>query len=507
MLFRSFVKTLKNREGIVTIPNIDFSPCYVFVFYNADGSEGPPNTGDSYVCYKNKNFDQLADPIHISKGETEKISVTFDDEYKFGKIPTTVERAEIPAFPGAEGFGAYTPGGRGGDVKFVTNLKDSGEGSFRAAVNAYGPRTVIFRVSGTIDLKSRLKINNPYITIAGQTSPGDGICLKNYPLIINTHDVVVRYLRVRPGDIKGSYPSSDEGRCDAITIRSKNVIIDHCSATWGTDETISTVEQSDHVTVQWCLIAEALENPKAKYTKSFGSLIAPETDSRISFHHNLFAHNGTRNPGVGPYEDAGLKLDFRNNVIYNWKDDTGYSNDRAENVKINYVSNYLKAGPSTLGHERNYAFAGGNIGTSIYQSGNIINGEKTGWKMFADKYTKMGSPVGIDNQYQVATNNSSKTYNIVLQDAGAILPKKDPIDECIARSVQDGNGKIIDSQNKVGGWVTLNTTNVPTDSDRDGMPDKWEKTNGLNPNNPADRNGDLDDDGYTNLEEYLHSLT
>ena len=256
--------------------------------------------------------------------------------------------AELPAFPGAEGFGAFSQGGRGGRVYHVTTLEDGGAGSLREAVEAQGPRIVVFDVGGTIRLKKDLTITNPFITIAGQTAPGDGICLRDAALGIYADQVVIRYLRQRLGD---------QGKAgDAIGIgRGHQIILDHCSASWSLDEVLScsTGEPSlSDVTVQWCFITEAL-NPK---NHSFGSLIRGCHGARYSYHHNLYAHNRNRNPRPGNYDDRnpheadpnGLLLDFRNNVIYNWSGTyAGYNADKDSVTKLNYVGNYVVPGPNS----------------------------------------------------------------------------------------------------------------------------------------------------------------
>ena len=227
----------------------------------------------------------------------------------------------VAAFPGAEGAGKWTVGGRGGVVYEVTNLNDSGAGSLRAAIQATGPRIVVFRVSGTIALASNLTINNGYITIAGQTAPGDGICLRNYPLVVSANQVIVRFLRVRPSDNMGL-------EVDGISVNSgQNVILDHCSVSWGVDETLSTSTDTtglDNVTVQWCIIAESLNcSVHSEGCHGFGTLAKGCFGSEYTYHHNLYAHQNNRNPYPGNYNDisvdpTGHTFDFRNNVIYNW---------------------------------------------------------------------------------------------------------------------------------------------------------------------------------------------
>ncbi|MHC4728645.1 MAG: pectate lyase family protein, partial [Planctomycetota bacterium] len=226
----------------------------------------------------------------------------------------------MPAFPGAEGFGAMSVGGRGGKVLFVTNLNDSGPGSLRAAVESDGPRIVIFRVSGNITLKSRLSVNKPYITIAGQTAPGDGICLKDHAFSISADHVIVRHIRCRIADNAGS-------ESDALSISSgQNIIVDHCSASWSVDETLSASarDKLGNVTVQWCIISESLnDSSHHKGAHGYGSLIRGGHGNGYTFHHNLYAHHHARLPRPGNYNDCsidpdGFILDFRNNVIYNW---------------------------------------------------------------------------------------------------------------------------------------------------------------------------------------------
>ncbi|MBD3289053.1 hypothetical protein GF337_09635, partial [candidate division KSB1 bacterium] len=278
--------------------------------------------------------------------------------------------SHIPAFPGAEGFGSTTSGGRGGQVLFVTNLNDNGPGSLREACNTSGPRIVIFRVSGTIELESTLLISEPYITIAGQTAPGGGISLKNYPLYIATHDVVVRYLRCRHGDASGNIG-------DAVSVnKARNVIIDHCSTSWSVDETLS-ITHSDSITVQWCFITESLNNSvHSKGAHGYGGIVAYIEDGKVSQHHNLWAHHNSRNPRPGSTKDRslpGLVFDFRNNLIYNWGKKAGYSVSSDPVIKMNYIGNYLKSGPSTQSNVINEAYESGSRLTHIYIENNQIN--------------------------------------------------------------------------------------------------------------------------------------
>jgi hypothetical protein len=418
--------------------------------------------------------------------------------------------ADIPAFPGAEGFGANAKGGRGGKVYFVTNLEDYNpkskkeppiEGSLRWAVSQSGPRTVVFKVSGLIELKSALTITEPRLTIAGQSAPGDGICLKNYPLLIAADDVVVRYLRIRPGDIVAK-------EMDAVSVdECKDVILDHCSASWSVDETLSvTGEGCENVTVQWCIISESLdESAHHKGTHGYGSLI--RTDGGISFHHNLYAHHRTRCPRPGTYgKDPGLLLDFRNNVIYNWISPAGYTS--SDPARINYVGNYLKPGPST--REKAYMFNIGGMATQMFVEANLLDyakvASKTDWDWIehAKPEHQLSKPLPVA---AVTTDTAAIARDRILESAGASLPKRDAVDRRIVEDLRQGTGRVINSPKEVGGWPVYSSIAAPKDSDQDGMPDAWETKKQLDPEDPRDGNNDRDSDGYTNVEEYLNALT
>ena len=406
---------------------------------------------------------------------------------------------DLPAFPGAEGFGASTKGGRGGRVMFVTTLKDSGRGSLRAAVEAKGPRIVIFRVAGTIKLKSMLTVQNSRLTLAGQTAPGGGICIKGYGCVISADEVIVRYLRFRPGD-------GERKPIDPLSVfEARNVIIDHCSASWGVDETLSvTGEGCSNVTVQWCFITESLNNsfhPKGEH--GYGSLI--RTDGDITFHHNLYAHHRTRCPRPGTYgKERGILLDFRNNVIYNWKTLAGYTGE--DRATINYVGNYLKPGPSTEDAGRIFHIGGDS--TRMFVSRNRLEGAKEGnednWRLVdnAEEKHRAGKPFPAA---AVVTNDAGDAYEKVLKFAGATLPSRDAVDRRVAEEVRAGKGKVIDSQGDVGGWPRLAAGSLPADRDGDGMPDAWEMRYGLDPGSDRDGPRDRDGDGWSNLEEYLNS--
>ena len=417
----------------------------------------------------------------------------------------------LPAFPGAEGFGASAKGGRGGKVHLVTNLKDGGAGSLRAAVEAKGARIVVFRVSGNIVLRSPLVIRSGRITIAGQTAPG-GVCLANHALSVAADEVIVRYLRVRLGD-------RNERDQDAMSGRGcKNVILDHCSASWGIDECVSFYGTED-LTIQWCLISESLcfsHHEKGRH--GYGGIWGGK---RSSFHHNLLAHHSSRTPRFAGKDDY---VDHRNNVIYNWGFNSAYG---AESGRINLIANYYKPGPATRANVRGRIVepcAGGDGKTwacRLHVAGNHVVGSPAvtadNWNggvqgRFPKAVIKADKPFAAA---PVRTQPAEKAYELVLAYAGANLPTRDAADARIVREVRTatatyggkwGPGKgIIDSQDTVGGWPKLASKPPPPDGDADGMPDAWERTHGLNPKDAADAAADADRDGYTNIEEYLNA--
>ncbi|NKB69500.1 MAG: hypothetical protein GKR89_20715 [Candidatus Latescibacteria bacterium] len=431
------------------------------------------------------------------------------ERYK-GISPDLTQRQR--AFPGAEGFGAHALGGRGGKVIYVDNLNDSGPGSLRAAVEDTVPRMVLFKVSGTIELESNLEITSPYITIAGQSAPGDGICLKNYLLKVKrTHDVVIRFLRVRPG-IAGGKPD------DAINVdHSRNVIVDHCSASWSTDEALNTWHGSQDITIQWCLVSEPLNNsihrPGHGYSASIGG-------KRASYHHNLFANAAGRNPSVSAgYEGFDQVFDFSNNVVFNWQSRT--CDGKPE--MVNFTGNYYKAGPATHPDRKRRLVQIEDASKYGYTSvwfikDNLMEGQDDilddNWQhgVVLTQGTSMEKNRSLapfpNGGYQVRP--AAEIYEEVLAHAGAIAPKRDVVDERIIREVRTGETTIgngmIDRVEQTEGWPELLSAPAPEDADGDGMPDAWEKEHGLDPGNAADGHQDRDEDGYTNLEEYLNSL-
>ena len=454
----------------------------------------------------------------------------------------TPDRSKVPAFPGADGAGKYTTGGAGGAVYTVTSLKDDGsEGTLRWAIKKKGPRTIVFAVSGIIELTSPLKISNGDVTIAGQTAPGNGICLKNYTFGIQADNVIVRFIRSRMGaDIVQKGDDAMNGYKNH-----KNIIIDHCSASWSTDE-CATFYNNSNFTMQWCIISESLANSiHEKGAHGYGGIWGGQG---ASFHHNLLAHHTNRTPRLCGSRYTGKpeeeKVELFNNVIYNYGNDGAYA---GEGGSYNFINNYYKPGPFTAtksSYKRlftAYADDGKNnnikgIHGVFYLSGNYI--DLTCSKL-SDKQRKDIMKVNKDNAagfvikndfatmnevlvkkpFSIAEHNSLQStwdaYESVLKYAGASL-HRDIHDERIVKETEKGiytfegshgstNG-MIDQPSDVGGWGDYIQAEVPADSDGDGIPDEWEKKNGLNPNNPKDGAEYSLNASYTNLEVYLNEL-
>ena len=429
-------------------------------------------------------------------------------------IPVSAQQL---AFPTAEGFGKYAVGGRGGIVVEVTNLDNDGVGSLRRALttNVNQKRTIVFRVSGTIELLSEIRVkNDSYITIAGQTAPGDGICLKNYPIIFDgCHDIIIRYIRFRPGD-EQSCVSPNCDLVDALSVRAcKRIILDHCSFSWSIDSDLDLTHETGEATVQYCILSEALLN--SKHSKGAHSMAAG-WDGQVggSYHHNLIASCNSRTPRLDSYAGStGQRdlIDIVNNVIYNWSSYGAYG---GENADANWQNNYYRYGPSTGKKDQIFQVDGT---CKLFLSGNFV----TGYPLVTENNAK-----GIYIQGRKATTSELDTilkdvpfevikvsmepaemcYSSVLAHAGASFPVRDAVDERIINDVINRTGAIIDSPSEVGGWPLLNTATAPEDNDHDGMADEWERSVGLDPDDPGDRNLDRNGDGYTNLEEYINGL-
>jgi pectin methylesterase-like acyl-CoA thioesterase len=452
-------------------------------------------------------------------------------------------RAQQPAFPGAEGAGMFTTGGRGTaaiptTVFEVTNLNDDNSpGSLRYALTASAAyRTVVFRVSGTIHLNSKLNIRDN-TTIAGQTAPGDGICTADFPVVISGSNVIVRYMRFRMGDknqnkgmVDGSGGDDSFGGTDV-----NNVIIDHCSVSWSDDECL-TIYRGDNLTIQWCFITEPLnysyhfETGDADYEQhGYGGI---QGAKHGTIHHNLYADCRNRNPrfaGISTYTPSTVgieNVDFRNNVIYNWGINTVYG---GEGGNYNVVNNYYKWGPNTSTGVKYRVCNPSNTATidygKWYVNGNYVDGSTqntnnnwlgviVGSGTVADSgLAKANTPFDIG--YYMTTQSATDAFDSVLLGAGAVLPRRDTLDQRIVNDVRNRTGRIIDVQGgyphgtayslTVNAWPTLTSTAAPVDTDHDGMPDDWETSHGLNPNDASDRNN-YDGSGYTMLENYLNNV-
>ena len=482
--------------------------------------------------------------------------------------PYDLVKADIPAFPGAEGGGMYTPGGRGGKVLVVTNLNDDGPGSFRWACEQGGARIIVFNVSGIIWLKTPIILRAPYVTIAGQTAPGDGVCIAGQSFQVNTHDVIVRHMRFRRG---ATNVSSREDSFGGNPVG--NIMIDHCSCEWGLDENISFYrhmfnmgdgkpsrkEPTVNVTIQNTISAKGLDT----YNHAFGSTIGGEN---TSFMRNLWADNTGRNPSIG----WGGVFNFVNNVIYNWVHRTADGGEFS--TMSNFINNYYKPGPLTpkdqaVGHRivksesrSQKLFPYAQYGR-VFASGNIMEGNervtKDNWDggiQIADKDGEISPDekalMRSDKPFEMPHMTilpKDKTFDYVLENVGAMLPTRDIVDERIINEVRTGEAYyvkklpkdnpygdhwgmrdrsaneeglfkyrrlpkdsyklgIITDPRQMGGYPEY-SGEPRVDTDGDGMPDDWEKANGLNPNDPSDANGDCTGDGYTNIEKYINGIS
>ena len=465
--------------------------------------------------------------------------------------PTDLPQAKIPSFPGAEGGGMYSIGGRGGKVITVTNLNDRGSGSFREACETGGARIVVFNVAGIIRLETPIIVRAPYITIAGQTAPGDGVCIAGESFWVNTHDVVVRHMRFRRGETNvGRRDDSFGGNPVG------NIMIDHCSTSWGLDENISFYRHmydpgyegakelklpTVNVTIQNTISSQALDT----YNHAFGSTLGGEN---CSFMRNLWASNAGRNPSIG----WNGVFNFVNNVIYNWVHRSVDGGDYS--ALYNIVNNYYKPGPLTptnspVGHRMVKPESGRSklsykVYGRVYCNGNIMEGNdvvtKDNWAGGVQvedlpntgQYTasmKWNEPFPMPH---LTVMSAKESYKYVLKNVGATLPKRDIVDERVLKEVETGKPYyvegldpnsfyqfqhrrlpadsykkgIITDISQVGGYPEYNGTPY-VDTDGDGMPDEWEKANGLNPNDPSDANKDCTGDGYTNIEKYINGIS
>ena len=461
---------------------------------------------------------------------------------------------KTPAFPGAEGFGRYVSGGRGGNVYHVTSLADDGtEGTLRWALGKSGAKTIVFDVSGTIHLQSSLDIAIGNVTIAGQTAPGDGICVADYPVAIKANNVIVRYMRFRLGN-KNVLLNGADGWDAFGGMDQENIIVDHCSVSWSIDECLSVLGNKN-TTVQWCLVAQSLVN--SGHSKGAHGYGGNWGGSGASFHHNLIAHHGSRTPRLGPRPTTQLdeRMDMRNNVIYNFGGNGCYG---GEGMTVNIVNNYYKPGPGTSTDKKGYRIAGIGIRTQsyvdtypAYAPALHLWGKYFVTGNYNTKYSSVNNDnwtYGIINQIDASgcdgtftaetkdsiklaepmdfvattTHSADDAYDRVLDYAGASL-SRDSFDELMVSDARNGaasytgkglskgfvnsqdDNRPADAADDWSAWPTLNSTAAPIDTDGDGMPDEWEKSNGLDPSDPSDGKT-IGTDGYSNLENYLNSL-
>lgn len=436
------------------------------------------------------------------------------------------------AFPGAEGFGKYTTGGRGGKIYIVTNLNDKGPGSFREAAEAKEKRIILFAVSGTIHLETKLSIKGD-ATIAGQTAPGDGICFADQTVLLGGDNIIVRYLRFRLGDKyqRGGMVDGNGGDDAFGGVRRKNIIVDHCSMSWSTDEVFS-VYMGDSTTLQWNLIAEPLNysyhfetGDKDYEHHGFGAIWG---GAHLSAHHNLFAHCNNRNPRFNGIRNSPEEnVDYRNNVIYDWGGNNIYA---GEGGNYNIVNNYFKYGPSTHVNTRYRIVNPGNLLPKIpfgkyYVNGNYVDGAED-----VTKNNWLGIHMGNngtegDKRNSVVTQphpvvaipgeSARQAYESVLIQTGASF-SRDTMDQRIINEVKNRTGTLIDVQGHfphgtayevtINAWPALRSLPSPADSDQDGMPDEWEKKKGLNPSDASDASARKLDPVYTNIEVYINQL-
>ena len=467
-------------------------------------------------------------------------------------VSVMAQQEKVLAFPGAEGFGRYVTGGRGGKVLHVKNLKDSGYQSLRWSLQQTGAKTIVFDVSGTIHLESELVIPSN-TTIAGQTAPGDGICLADYPCVIKGNNVIVRYMRFRLGN-KNVKKDGADGWDGFGGFDQQDWIIDHCSVSWSIDECLSVLGNKN-TTVQWCLVAQSLVN--AGHSKGAHGYGGNWGGSGASFHHNLLAHHGSRTPRLGPRPTTQLdeRMDMRNNVIYNFGGNGCYG---GEGMKVNIVNNYYKPGPGSPTGDKGKRIAGVGVRTNeyittypayadalhlwgkYYVTGNVNSkySDVTSNNWQYGMYNQIDAS-GCDGTYTQATKDSIKidqpidfiattthtaqtAYEKVLQFAGA-SKSRDSFDEQMVSDTRNGlashtgsglskgfvnsqdDNKPYNATSTWSAWPTLETAELPKDTDQDGIPDEWEDANGLDKTKKTDGNI-VTESGYTNLELYMNSL-
>lgn len=443
------------------------------------------------------------------------------------------------------GGGSTATGGSLGSVYRITSLEDKDPynpqiGTLRYAVNQGGARIVLFDVAGTIHLKAPLEIKNGSITILGQSAPGQGICIADYPIIIkNSNHIVLRFIRCRLGNESLNKDASKD--YDAMSINdSRNIMVDHCSFSWSVDECVSCYG-NENFTMQYCFITESLRNAgHVKGAHGYGGIWGGKN---TSFHHNLLAHHDSRNPrfdhdyvtttNVNP-------VDFINNVVYDWGGNSAYGGEGSSTTgnqrQYNFINNYFKPGPSTATKVKTQllnpttkcdnkesdgshsgcgpSFGGTIVPGKFYVTGNVMEGsaevtEDNQKGIKPDESSKLADCISatrftFTNAY-TGEQSAQDTYEAVLTKAGCSL-HRDAVDERIVNEVRNGGGRLIDKPADVGGWPELSGETEIVDTDKDGIPDEWETRYGLDPNNGKDASKVTLVTGYSNIEVYLNDL-
>ena len=436
------------------------------------------------------------------------------------------------AFPGAEGFGKYTTGGRGGKIFIVSNLNDNGPGSFRDAAEAKGSRIIVFAISGTIHLETKLNIKGN-VTIAGQSAPGDGICLADNSVSLGGDNIIVRYLRFRMGDKyqKGGMVDGNGGDDAFGGIRRKNIIIDHCSLSWSTDEVFS-VYAGDSTTLQWNMISEPLNysyhfetGDKDYEHHGYGAIWG---GLHLTAHHNLFAHCNNRCPRFNGIRHTPTEfVDYRNNVIYNWGSNNIYA---GEGGNYNIINNYFKYGPNTSnsvkaricnpGKNETIGFGKWYVeGNFVDESKEVTENNRKGVHMgnggTEEDKNQTVQVVMFPVEVPIPNQSAIEAYEDVMKWVGASY-RRDTLDKRIINDVKNRTGSFIDVQGTfphgtayeltVHAWPSLGSLPATADKDKDGMPDDWEVKKGLDPADATDASQYKLDKKYTNIEVYLNSL-
>lgn len=498
--------------------------------------------GDAYIglAVTSHNNGELTTAVldQVEYKKLEGAPPEFVKKPEAGGPPATVEPNEFPAFPGAEGFGAGSVGGRGGEVIEVTNLNDSGPGSLRAAVEATGERIVVFKVAGTIELESNISTGseNSYLTIAGQTAPGDGIQLKNWTINFGpgTHDVIVQNLRFRPG-----HTGVHDWSKSAVMVHGSklepayNIIFDHCSFYYGPDENIGIWGNVYFVTVQRSITAKGIFHDYAEEPRTEGSrgaIVGSAEDSiqasgrYVTLHHNYFAHGNARNPLI-----KNIETHFINNVIYNYgafgteiSALNGNDSGKPYGVKANLIGNYFKAGKDTYTNRYEIGIDIANPDEYVYVGDNIsphrLDESVDDWAMVVlnsgDPYWQIPAPEALrkdepwpDATIPVTIDPSSEVVEDVLNDVGVRKPVVDSLDQAVIDDFYSNIGRILLGTPPMLVYPDLESGEPYKDSDKDGMPDDWEKEHDLDATDPADGNSDKNEDGYTNIEAFLYEIT